>query len=171
MVTTARIGIGLISNLGLLLIICNGIAELVFVHEVVTRVVRRVNINHLDFAMIATLQELQHLEVVALDVNVVRVEGTVLAIAATALLGARAKRGGAHGLRLADGIGLARPCERIALPTLVDLVAELQPQFIEVDSTLGEHFGHQRLKLAQAVINQIFRFKIHLSYLAHETSS
>ena len=100
------------------------VSEFVLVDEVMTRVVGRVDIDHLDLAVVAALQELQHLMVVALNIDVVGVKGAVLAIAAAALLHARAKRRRADGLRLADGIGLAGPRERIALLALVDLVAK-----------------------------------------------
>ena len=107
-----------------------------------TGVVWGVDINDVDLAMVATLQQLQHLEVVALDIDVVGVKGAILAITAAALLYAGAQCGGAYGLRLADGIGLAGPREGVALLALVDLVAKLQPQFVEVDSAFSEYLRH-----------------------------
>ena len=84
---TARIGVGLAGKSSLLFVILNGVAELVLINKIVARVVWRVDIDHLDLAVVATLQEFQHLEVVAFNVDVIRVEGPVLAITAAALLG------------------------------------------------------------------------------------
>lgn len=135
---TVRLGIRLPGQSSLLAVVGDGLAKGILVHEIATRVIGRVDIDHLDLAVVTTLQELQHLEVVALDIDVVRIERAVLAITAAALLGARAKRGGAYGLGLADGIGLAGPREGVALLALVDLAAKLQPQFVEVDSAFSE---------------------------------
>ena len=124
MIATARIGVRWIGEPCLLFVVFDGVAELVLVNKVMTRVVGWVDINHLDLAVVAALQELQHLEVVAFDVDVIRIKGAILAISAAALFDAWAKRSGAHSLRLADGIGLAGSRERIALLALVDLVAK-----------------------------------------------
>ena len=142
MVAATCVGVGLAGESRLLLIVIDRVAEIVLVDKVVARVVRGVDVDHLDLAVIAALQELQHLKVVALDVDVVGVERAVLAVAATALFNARPKRCRARDLRLADGVGLAWPRERIALLALVDLVAKLQPQFVEVDSAFSEYLRH-----------------------------
>ena len=46
------------------------LGEVILIHKVVTRVVRRVNVNHLDFSKIGFLQEFQHFKVVTLDIEV-----------------------------------------------------------------------------------------------------
>lgn len=166
-IAAIRVGIRLVRETCLFLVILDCVAELVLVDKVMPRVIRRVDIDHLDLAVVAALQQLQHLEVVALDIDVVGVEGAILAITAAALFYAGAQCGGAYGLRLADGVGLAGPRERIALLALVDLVAKFQPQFVEVDPAFGEHLGHQFLELAQAVVYQVQRCKVHLLDVSH----
>lgn len=47
----------------------DGFAEVVFVDEIVARVVRRVDVDELDFAGVVLAQELQRVEVVSLDVQ------------------------------------------------------------------------------------------------------
>ncbi len=44
--------------------------KIIGIDEVVARVIRRVDINHLHLAEIAFLQELEHFQIVALDVEV-----------------------------------------------------------------------------------------------------
>lgn len=87
MVAAARVSIGLAAKAGLLFVVLDGIAKAVVVYEIVTRIVGWVDIDHLDLAMITALQELQHLEIVAFDVDVVGVEEAVLAVTTAALLG------------------------------------------------------------------------------------
>lgn len=48
----------------------DGFTEVVFVDEVVACVVRRVDVDELDFAGVVLAQELQRVEVVSLDVQV-----------------------------------------------------------------------------------------------------
>ncbi len=92
--------------------------------------------------MVSTLQELERLQVVALDVDVVGVEGTVLAVAAAALLHDGTQRRSRARLALTDGVGLTGPGEGVALITLVYLVAQQKAQFVEVDAALLEGLGH-----------------------------
>ncbi len=46
------------------------LGEVILIHKVVTRVVRRINVNHLDFTEIGFLQQLQHFKVVTLNIEV-----------------------------------------------------------------------------------------------------
>ena len=48
----------------------SGAGKIIFVHKVTTGVIRRVYIDHLNLAHISLLQELEHLQVVALYIEV-----------------------------------------------------------------------------------------------------
>lgn len=44
--------------------------KVILVHKIISRIIRWVNINHLDFSKISFLQQLQHFKVVALDIKI-----------------------------------------------------------------------------------------------------
>lgn len=46
------------------------LSEVIVIDEVVTSVIRRVNVDHLDLAEIVLTENLQHVEIVALDVEI-----------------------------------------------------------------------------------------------------
>ena len=46
------------------------LSKIIFIHKVISRVVWRVYVNHLDFAEVGFLQELKHFKVIALNVEV-----------------------------------------------------------------------------------------------------
>ena len=50
-----------------------GLRKVIFIDKIVARVIRWVYINHFHFVEIGFLQALQHVEVVALDVKVLRI--------------------------------------------------------------------------------------------------
>ena len=81
--------------------------------------------------MITALEQLQHLKVIALDVDVL---GDV-PVHTVGLIGA--KRSGGRGLCLTDSICLAGPGERIALLPLIDIIAEDKAQFLEVNGAVA----------------------------------
>ena len=53
-----------------LLVFINPLCEVVIVNEIVAGVIRRVNVNHLDFAKICFAEHFQHIKVVTLDVEI-----------------------------------------------------------------------------------------------------
>ena len=89
MVASTSVGVRLASQSGLLLVVSDSVAKLVLVNKIVARVVRRVNVDHFDLAVVSALEQLQYLKVVTLNVNVVRVKTAILAIASTTLINAR----------------------------------------------------------------------------------
>ena len=56
----------------ILLIFIGVLREVIVVHKVIPRVIRRVNINHLHFSKIRFPNHFQHIKVIALDVKVLR---------------------------------------------------------------------------------------------------
>lgn len=51
-------------------ILIRTLSKVILIHKVVAGVVRRINVDHLDFSEIGFLQQLQHFEVVALNIEV-----------------------------------------------------------------------------------------------------
>ena len=55
------------------MIFTNCLRKVIVVNKVVTRVIRRININHLDFAKISLTDNFQYIKVVTLNVEILRV--------------------------------------------------------------------------------------------------
>ena len=70
METAHSFGIGLCCLLGHFLIASHGIGKIVRINEVVAGVVGRIDIDHLHLPVVGSLQELQHLQIVALNVQI-----------------------------------------------------------------------------------------------------
>ena len=51
-------------------LIC-ALGKVIFIHKVISCVIRSINVDHLDFAEIGFLQQLQHFEIVALNIEAV----------------------------------------------------------------------------------------------------
>lgn len=118
--------------LGALEIALAVVAEVVVVDEVTPGVVRRVDIDQLHLVQVGLLEQLQRVQVVALDEEVAGgVE--VDALLATGPQGLGYGGGGGE-----QGGALAGPVELVALAGAVDdVVRELLAQPVEVDGALG----------------------------------
>ncbi len=104
-----------------------GAAEVVIIHKVVARVIGRVDVNHFHLAQVRALQQLEHFQVVALYVEVLR----VVPIHRVLRHGAQRLVGRLGGLRL-GGI-LAHPREPVTFAALVHhVVAQEAAQRLEV---------------------------------------
>ena len=91
------------------------LGKVVFIHEIVARVVRRVDVDHLHLAQIGFPQQLEHIQIIPLDIKVFR------AVEIHALLPAGAQSHSRRSIREQNGSLLARPCELIPLlPFLKD---------------------------------------------------
>ena len=146
-----------VAALGVVFRACLG--EVVVVNEVVTRVVRGIDVDQLHLAGIGFAHDLEGLEVVTLDVEVLG------RIPVLGLLGA-----GAHGLlggtaRLELGLALAGPSELITLARAVNhLAGEVVAKGIEVDGEpdvavgvrcLGHHVGEERGDLGDVLLREV----------------
>lgn len=110
--------------------------KIVFIHKVVPRVIRRIDIDHPDLSVIAFLQEFQHFQVIPFDVEVfgiVEVDGGVL----------DGPEGGMNGrIDGCNGFPLARPLEAIAfLAAFHEAVTQFLAQKVQVNSGAGIAFG------------------------------
>ena len=117
----------LIEHAGLLFVLAPVHLEMVVVDKVVAGVVGRVDIDHLHLAQIAFLQQLQHLQVVALDVQVL---GGV-PVFALFRAGAQRLAGGLVGLHH-RGL-LAHPGKLVCLIALQHIAGKHLPQLVKVD--------------------------------------
>ena len=46
------------------------LSEIIFIHKIISRIIRWVNINHLYFAKICFLQKFQHFKIIALNIKI-----------------------------------------------------------------------------------------------------
>ena len=124
------------------------LSKVVLIHKIVTRVVRRINVNHLDFTKIGFLQQLQHFKVVTLNIEVfggikVHAASAAIRFSLTVCPGGNCFIFTNRTQRLVDGcIGkqnglfLVRPSELIAfLVTVHDLTGNLLHQHILINRT------------------------------------
>ena len=93
------------------------LGKIVLIDKIVPRVVGRIDINHLHLAQIRFPQQLQNIEVVALDVKVLAVPAAGRAIPAHAVFAHGAQRRGNGCVCRQHGLPLVRPGELIALLT------------------------------------------------------
>ncbi len=109
------------------------LCEVIFIHEVVAGVVWWVDIYHLHLVEICFLQTLQHIEVVALNVEVLR------GVEVHALFTAWAQ-GGIHGsIGSKDSLALVGPSELIAFLTTRDnCIRQFLLQFLKVHLVLDD---------------------------------
>ena len=112
---------------GLFTVVLNRVTERVLVHEIIARVVRRIDVDHVDLTVVRALQQLEYLEVVAFNVQVLG------GVPVHAFLFEWAQRGCGWSLRLPDGLMLSGPSKRIAFLAGVDVFAEQFAKLIEVD--------------------------------------
>lgn len=133
--------------------------KIIVINKVVARIVRRVDINHLDLASIVLAQDLERVEVVTLDIQVLG------GIPVLALLRARTQHLVYATARLGAGFTLSRPCELVALAAALSNVTELLAQGIVVHSSmqfsvlptnLRGHVGKECQKRLDVVTHHIF---------------
>ncbi len=164
MIPSARLAVrridlsGLVRLPGQALVVREVIAEIVVLHDIISRVVRRIDVDHLHAPVIAFLQELQHFEVVALDVEILR------RVPVLALRLARAQRPHARRLRQAQRRVLAVPGEIVAVARIVDGVAEQIPQLVEIHLSIARDLREEARERLDVVLHEVFRFPVHFRH-------
>ena len=149
-------------------------SKFIIINKVIPRIIRRINIDHLDLAQIGLLQEFQYFQIIALDIEVFTVKAAGRAVLANAIC-----HNGTQGCR--DGricrqhrLFLIRPCKLVALlPTLHDGIGKLLPQNVKINGVfylavafyLGNCIGEQladqlnvALYTVKAVHFKVFHF-------------
>ena len=108
-------------------ILIRTLSKVILVYKVVSCVIRRINVDHLDFAEIGFLQELQHLKIIALNIEVfggikvhaasaaIRFSLTVCPSGNCFIFTNRAQRLIDWGIGEKNGLLLVRPSELVAL--------------------------------------------------------
>ena len=108
-------------------VILLGLMEVILIYKIITRIVRRVDINHLHLAHIGVLEQFEHFQIITLNIEVLGI------LPVYTLLRVRAQG-------LADGLGcllkgstFAHPSEVVTLITLSDIITQQQAQFLEIN--------------------------------------
>ncbi len=130
-------------------VILDVVLEIVRVHEVLAGVVGRVDVDQLDLAGIALLQQLQHFQVVALDHQVLR------AVPVHAVFRAGAQGAGAGGERQLPGAALAMPVEAVFLLAFFHRAAQQLLQHLEIHLAFAEGFREQGLERVQVAGDEV----------------
>ena len=128
------------------------LCKIVLIDKIVACIIGRINVDHLDLAQIGFLQELQHFQIIALDVEVLAVKAAGCTVLTNAVCHNRAQgcRNGRIGRQ--HRLFLVRPSKLIAfLPALYNGVGKLLPQNVKVNGVfyfavtfyLGNCIGEQ----------------------------
>ena len=109
-------------------VILGALCKVVLIDKIIAGVVRRVNVDHLNLAQICFLQELQHFQVIALDIKVLTVKTAGCAIFAHTVSCHRTQRCRDGRICRQHRLFLVRPCKLVTLfPTLHDGIGKLLP--------------------------------------------
>lgn len=105
-------------------------SKIIMIHEVITRIIRRINIYHLHLTEIRLLEQFQHFEVVALDIEVLRsVPIHAILLDRTECLVDRAQHFGTSRL-------LAHPVELVGFRSIFDgVIAQQLAQDVKVNNS------------------------------------
>ncbi len=143
-----------------------GCCKIVFVNEVLARVIRRINVDQLDLAEVGLLEEFQGVQVVTFD------EQVLGGVEVYALFSARAQSLGDGGVCGEERLAFARPVELVAfLWAFHDGVGQFLLQLVKIYRqlqfavfTLG--FGHtireQLTNASNVLLGQIRGVHLHL---------
>ena len=156
----------LIHRAALFFVLGERLAEVVVVHEIVPRIIRRIDIDHLDLPEITLLQQLQRLEIIPFDIEVLR------RVPVLALLDARAQRLADRAVRFDDCCLLADPGEFVGFLALAHMVCKHLPQLLEINRlfkyppvgrlSLCDAIWEQRRQFFEIFLREIRRFHLHL---------
>ena len=106
--------------------------EVVVIHKIIARVVRRIYVYHLDFAQVVFLKQFEHFKVITFDVKVLGI------VEIDRLFLARAQRHIRRSIRIMDSFALAGPRELIAFIAFANgRMAKVFLQSFKVNSDLG----------------------------------
>ena len=158
-------------------ILSTRLCKIVIIQHIVAGVVGRVNVDHLDFTQIGFLQELQHFQIIALDVEVFTVKTAGCAIFAHTVSYHRTQRCRNGRICRQHRLFLVRPCKLVTLfPTLHDGIGKLLPQNVKINGVfylavafhLGNCIGEQ---LADQLNVALYTVKaVHFKVVHHITS-
>ena len=144
--------------------------KIIIVHKgIIPSIIRRIDIDHRHLAEVRLLQQLQHIEIVPLDVEVLTVERARCAVPPHAVRYDGTQRHRDRRIRRENRLPLVRPCECIALlAPLHDLTRELLPQHIKVNRRHSLPIPHdlrQRMREQPPHLLHIPRHIVHAMHL------
>ena len=123
--------------------------------RIIAGVVRRVDVYHFHLAEIAFLQHFQHLHILTLDEDILRI------IEVHRLLTTRYKRRCRGLLHNAESVALASPIQPVAFVSKIHIFAQCSAQFFPIYLTLIENFGHNRLQYLDTFLFRCLRISFH----------
>ena len=140
-------------------VVAQAVAEVVRIDEIAAGVVRRIDVDQLDLARVALVQQLHHVEVVALDHEVAGV------VPRDAIGRAGPQRAGGRRERGLPRAALAVPVEAVFFVGVADrAIADQRLQRVDVDRravrAFGHEFGEQRLQARDVVGGEIRRHRL-----------
>ena len=150
------------------------LGKIVLIDKIVSRIIRRINVDHLHLAQIGLLQELQHFQIIALNVEVFTVKAAGRTVLAHAVCHNRAQRCRNGRIGRQHRLFLIRPCKLVAFfPALHDGVGKLLPQNVKVNGVfylavafyLGNCIGEQladQLNVALYTVKAVHFKVVHL---------
>ena len=134
--------------------------KVIVIHEVIPSIIWRINIYHLHLTEIRLLQQFQHFEVVALDIEVLRIVPIhAILLDRTERLADRAQHFGTSRL-------LAHPVELVGFRSIFySIIAQQLAQGVEIHHTLDfTRLGVSCLREARRS-NLVERIKVELRYI------
>ena len=121
----------------------HGVSEVIGIDKIIAGVVGRVDIDHLHLAVVSRLQQLQDLQVVALDVEVPG------GVPVHAFLRAGAQGAGGTLLGQPQAFRLALPLKLVLLKIVVDVLAAQRKQLVNIQLALADTLREYRAQLVQ----------------------
>ena len=145
--------------LGHLLVPGHRVGKVISIDEIVAGVVGRVDVDHLLLAVVGRLQQLQDLQVVALNVEVLG------GVPVHTFLWAGTQ--GASGTLLSQpqAVRLALPLKLVLLKVVVDVLAAQGKQFINVQFALADALREYRAQLVQVSLFYVHGKSVHPIHL------
>ena len=128
-------------------VILGALCKVILIDKVIARIVRRINVDHLDLTQIGFLQELQHFQVIALNIKVLTVKTAGCTVLANTISHHRTQRCRDGRICCQHCLFLVRPCKLVTLfPTLHDGVGKLLPQNVKINGVfyfaIAFHLGN-----------------------------
>ena len=104
--------------------------KIVCIDNIVARIIRRVNVNHFDFAQITLLQQLEHFQIVTLNIEILG----IIPVFAFCRAGAQGLADGLVGFH--NGCLFAHPCKLVCFISVYNVRREHLLQQFKVDTAL-----------------------------------
>ena len=132
----------------------HGVGKIVLIDKVVARIVRWIDINHLHAPEIGGLQQLEHLQIVALYVQVLRF------VKVDAFLFAGAQCAGGTPLGKLQTLGFALPLKLVLFKIIGNIFAAHCQQLVDIQLSLRKAVGEYRAQPFPRFLLQIHALSV-----------